>query len=154
VTQTSQRSGIERFLADGSLRVPALVPPALLADIDALMRSRAERVMQALGDRPIGIGSLERVPFLPEVPTLAETLPGFEVVSLNTLFVPSRTPPEIIARIQQDCVAAMAQPDVAARLNDLGVQVVGNTPAQLAALIQAEIPRMAGVLQRAGLRAQ
>jgi tripartite-type tricarboxylate transporter receptor subunit TctC len=59
-----------------------------------------------------------------------------------------------VARIQRDCVAAMAQPDVAARLNDLGVQVVGNTPAQLAALIQAEIPRMAGVLQRAGLRAQ
>ena len=57
MTQTSQRSGIERFLADGTLRVPALVPPALLADIDTLMRSRAARVMQALGDRPIGIGS-------------------------------------------------------------------------------------------------
>ena len=48
---------LARFLSDGTVRVPGLVPPALLGGIDALMRGRAARVMQALGERPIGIGS-------------------------------------------------------------------------------------------------
>ena len=111
-----------------------------------------------LGDgsfRALGVSSPERVPALPDIPTIAEQgFPGFDAVAWLGLFARAGTPPELVARIQRDCVAAMAQPDVAARLSDLGVQVVGNTPAQLAALIQAEIPRMAGVLQRAGLRAQ
>jgi ectoine hydroxylase-related dioxygenase (phytanoyl-CoA dioxygenase family) len=50
-------SDLQLLLADGGLRVPGLVPPQLLADINALMRSRAERVMHALGGRSIGIGS-------------------------------------------------------------------------------------------------
>jgi tripartite-type tricarboxylate transporter receptor subunit TctC len=105
--------------------------------------------------RALGVSSPERVPALPDIPTIAEQgFPGFDAVAWLGLFARAGTPPELVARIQRDCVAAMAQPDVAARLSDLGVQVVGNTPAQLAALIQAEIPRMAGVLQRAGLRAQ
>lgn len=53
------RTPMERLLADGALRVPGLVPPDLLARIDARMRERAAQVMQALGDRPIGIGSRE-----------------------------------------------------------------------------------------------
>jgi len=105
--------------------------------------------------RALGVSSPERVPALPDIPTIAEQgFSGFDAVAWLGLFARAGTPADIIARIQRDCVAAMAQPDVAARLSDLGVQVVGNTPAQLAALIQAEIPRMAGVLQRAGLRAQ
>ncbi len=52
-------AALKAFLADGALRVPGLVPPALLAAINALMRERAARVMQALGDKPIGIGSRE-----------------------------------------------------------------------------------------------
>ncbi len=111
-----------------------------------------------LGDgsfRALGVSSPERVPALPDIPTIAEQgFPGFDAVAWLGLFARAGTPPELVARIQRDCVAAMGQPDIAARLTDLGVQVVGNTPAQLAALIQTEIPRMAGVLQRAGLRAQ
>ncbi len=105
--------------------------------------------------RALGVSSPERVPAVPEIPTIAEQgFAGFDAVAWLGLFARAGTPAEVVARIQRDCVAAMAQPDVAARLNDLGVQVVGNTPEQLATLIRAEIPRMASVLQRAGLRAQ
>lgn len=111
-----------------------------------------------LGDgslRALGVSSPERVPTVPHIPTIAEQgFAGFDAVAWLGLFARAGTPPEIVARIQSDCVAAMAQPGVVLRLADLGVQVLGNTPAQFAALIQSEIPRMAGVLQRAGLRAQ
>lgn len=104
--------------------------------------------------RALGVSSPERVPAVPEIPTIAEQgFPGFDAVAWLGLFARAGTPGEVVTRIQADCVAAMAQPDVAARLADLGVQVVGNTPDQLATLVRNEIPRMAAVLQRAGLRA-
>ena len=103
--------------------------------------------------RALGVSSPESIPTLPDIPTIAEQgFPGFNAVAWLGLFGRAGTPPDIIARIQRDAVAAMAQPDVAPRLQDLGVQVVGNTPEELATLMRSEIPRMAGVLQRAGLR--
>ena len=105
--------------------------------------------------RALGVSSPERVPAVPDIPTIAEQgFPGFDAVAWLGLFARAGTAAEVVARIQADCIAAMAQPDVAARLADLGVQVTGTTPEQLATLVRAEIPRMAAVLQRAGLRAQ
>lgn len=105
--------------------------------------------------RALGVSSPERIPSLPEIPTIAEQgFPGFNAVAWLGLIARAGTPADVLARIQRDMAAAMAQPDVAARLSDLGVQLVGSTPEQFAALIRSEIPRMAGVLERAGLRAQ
>ena len=103
--------------------------------------------------RALGVSSPERIPTLPDIPTIAEQgYPGFNATAWLGLFGRAGTPPEIIARIRRDAVAAMAQPDVAPRLTELGIQVVGNTPEELATLMRREIPRMAQVLERAGLR--
>lgn len=57
-----------------------------------------------------------------------------------------------VARVNRDVLAALAEPDMRARLTDLGVDIVGSTPDEFRALIEREIPRMAGVLGRAGIR--
>ena len=103
--------------------------------------------------RPIGIGSLERVPFLPEVPTLAETLPGFEVVSLNTIFVPSRTPAEIIARLNQAAQVVMRRPEMQQAMTAQGfLAAPPMNPAETAARFNATAARLATVIREAKLR--
>lgn len=111
-----------------------------------------------LGDgsfRALGVSSAQRISTLPNIPTIAEQgYPGFDAVAWLGLFARAGTPADVVARVQRDMAAAMAHPEVAPRLADLGLQVVNNTPEQFAALIRSETPRMAGVLQRAGLRAE
>ena len=105
--------------------------------------------------KALAVTAPKPLPSFKDVPSVVDQgYPALAVADWVGFLMRQGTPPEIVARIQSDCVAAMAQPGVVLRLADLGVQVVGNTPAQFAALIQSEIPRMAGVLQRAGLRAQ
>jgi len=105
--------------------------------------------------RALGVSSPERVPAAPQIPTIAEQgFPGFDAVAWLGVVVRAGTPPELVARLNRDILAAMAQPDVVTRTTEFGIQPVGSSPEQFAALIRAEIPRMAGVLQRAGLRAQ
>jgi len=105
--------------------------------------------------RPIAVTSLDRVPVLPEIPTIAESgFPGFEAVAWFGLIAPARTPPEIVARVHQDAVAALAQPAMRDRLDEMGLVAVGNTPAEFATLVPQEIERMQGVLAPLGLRAR
>jgi tripartite-type tricarboxylate transporter receptor subunit TctC len=103
--------------------------------------------------RPIAVSSARRMSALPDLPTVAETgLAGFEAQAWLAIFAPGNTPAPIVARIHRDLVAAMAQPDVRARMADLGIEPVGSTPEALRDHVAREIPRMAGVLQRAGIK--
>jgi len=114
-----------------------------------LDRARAGQV------RAIAFTSTDRAPSLPDVPTVAESgFPGFEAAAWFGLIAPARTPPAIVAQIQRDAVAALAEPALRARYEDLGLLIVGNTPAEFAALLPAEIARMAAVLEPLGLRAR
>jgi tripartite-type tricarboxylate transporter receptor subunit TctC len=103
--------------------------------------------------RGLAVSSAARMSTLPDMPTVAELgLPGFDATAWLGLFAPAGTPEPVINRINADVSAALNQAEVRARLVDLGVELVASTPAQLGALMRAEIPRMAGVLQRAGIR--
>ncbi len=103
--------------------------------------------------RPIGIGSLERVAFLPEVPTVAETLPGFEVVSLNTLFVPRRTPEAVIQRLNQASQAVMRLPAMQQAMAAQGfLAAPPMDPAETAARFNATAGKLATVIREARLR--
>jgi len=68
------------------------------------------------------------------------------------VLAPASMPAANVARVNRDVVAALAEPEMRARLVDLGVELVGSTPDEFRALIEREIPRMAGVLSRAGIR--
>lgn len=105
--------------------------------------------------RAIAVTSRDRAPALPTVPTVAESgFPGFESAAWFALVAPARTPAEVVARVQRDAVAALESPALRERLEAMALVRVGSGTAEFAALIPAEIDRMAGVLQALGLHAR
>jgi tripartite-type tricarboxylate transporter receptor subunit TctC len=102
--------------------------------------------------RGLAVTTAQRVPAAAEFPTLAEAgLPGFEVAGWFGFFVPARTPPEITAKIHRDTVAALADPGLRGRLEDLGIVVIGSTPAELAAFLKTEMDKWGPVIKEAGI---
>jgi tripartite-type tricarboxylate transporter receptor subunit TctC len=103
--------------------------------------------------RAIAVAANKRLAQLPDVPTMAEAgLPNFEVSSWNGLFAPAKTPPEIIARLHDAAVKALAAPDVREKLTAQGAEPVGSTPEQFRAYIKAEIDKWGPVARASGAR--
>lgn len=100
--------------------------------------------------RGLAVTTKERAPSVPDMPTIAETLPGYETYTWNAFFAPAGTPNEIIMRLNAAALAALADPDVAAKLKDLSVTVVGSTPEQLAIHVKAEHAKWAPVVKASG----
>jgi tripartite-type tricarboxylate transporter receptor subunit TctC len=103
--------------------------------------------------RALGVTTATRVAAAPEIPTIAESgIPGYDTSSWFAFFVPAKTPPEIIAKMHADTVAALAEPQIRAKLDALGVIVVGSTPQQLGAHLKAEMERWAPVIKAANIK--
>ena len=103
--------------------------------------------------RALGISSLQRNPALPAVPTVAETLPGFEAVGHLGFYAPARTPPEVIARLNAELQKAVVQPDARERFAAAGVEPGTSSPEDMGAIIRNEIDKWAKVIRDAGIRA-
>jgi tripartite-type tricarboxylate transporter receptor subunit TctC len=104
--------------------------------------------------RALAVTSAERSRMLPEVPTVAESgYPGFENAGWFGLVAPAGTPSAVIDKVQRDTVAVLAMPDVVQRLQTLGMQGVGNTPAALVRAIDAESRVWAEVVKSRNLKA-
>jgi len=101
--------------------------------------------------KALAVTSPRRWPSAPDIPTVAETVPGFSVDSINGIVVPSATPRELVRRISADFASVLKQPDFKARLNEIGLEPVGNTPEEFDAFIRAEIARWAKVVKTANL---
>ena len=102
--------------------------------------------------RGLAVTTKERAPAIPELPTIAETLPGYETYSWNALFAPAGTPGPIIQRLNEAARAAVEDPEVAARLKDLSATPLGSTPEELAAHVKAELAQWAPVVEASGAR--
>jgi tripartite-type tricarboxylate transporter receptor subunit TctC len=102
--------------------------------------------------RILGVGSLQRSPAAPEIPTVAETVPGFESLSWHGFFAPVKVPPAIVARLHDEAVAALKSPMVSQRFQELGITPVGNTQAEFGAFVAAESARWGEVARRAHIR--
>ena len=86
---------------------------------------------------------------MPDIPTTAEAgFPPMVADNSYALFAPAGTPPPILARLHDATVAALGLPDVGDRLREQGAEVVGNSPAELAAYVAAEIPKWAALHAR------
>lgn len=105
------------------------------------------------GLKPIAIMSAARSPIAPEIPTVAETLPGFTVDSVFGAVVPSGTPRDVVNRISADMNRVLQAQEVRQRMAAIGLTPVGNTPEQFDAYIRAEIPRWAAVVKASGATA-
>jgi tripartite-type tricarboxylate transporter receptor subunit TctC len=100
----------------------------------------------------IAVAAHKRMAQLPNVPTMAEAgLPDFEVSSWNGLFAPAKTPPEIIAKLHQATVKALALPDVREKLAAQGAEGVANTPEEFRAYVRSEIDKWAKVIRASGM---
>ena len=105
--------------------------------------------------RALAVSGNKRSPLVPDLPTLDESgLRGYEIVGWNGLFFPAGTSPAIVKTIHSQTVNMLAQPDVKERLARLGAEAVGNSPAEFAAFIRAEIGKWARIVKQAGLKAQ
>jgi tripartite-type tricarboxylate transporter receptor subunit TctC len=105
--------------------------------------------------RALGVTSLKRSPTLPDVPTVSEAgVPGFDVAGFYAFFAPARTPPHIIAKFHADTVAALADPVIRQRLDQLGVGVVGSTPGELGAFLKSEMDKWAPIIKDAGIKVE
>jgi tripartite-type tricarboxylate transporter receptor subunit TctC len=102
--------------------------------------------------RALGVTSKQRSAQLPDVPAVAETLPGFENLGWFGLVAPTGTPKAVIAKVHRDAVAVLKSPDVKKRFEDLGMVPVGNTPAEFAKAIQAESGHWARVIKERKLQ--
>lgn len=88
----------------------------------------------------------------PGVQTVSQTLPGFEVLSINGIVVAGGTPRELVRRINADFRKLLQDPEVKQRLQELGIDVVGNSPEEFGAFIRSEIERWTRVAKAANVR--
>jgi tripartite-type tricarboxylate transporter receptor subunit TctC len=104
--------------------------------------------------RGLAVTTKDRVPVVPEIPTIGETVPGFDVVSWFAFWLPARTPPDIVAKLNADTNAALVFPSVKSRFEDLGAVPKGSTQAELAAFLQSEIAKWGPVIQTAQIKVE
>lgn len=99
--------------------------------------------------RALGVTTAQRAASFPDVPTISETLPGYETYSWNALFAPAGTPAEAIEALNAAARTAMADPAVAARMAEFSATIVGSTPEELAAHVKAEMAKWEPVVRDA-----
>jgi tripartite-type tricarboxylate transporter receptor subunit TctC len=100
----------------------------------------------------IAVGTERRMTSLPEVPTIAETLPGFVSSAWFAVVAPPKTPQGIAAKINADIDEALRQPDIVKRLADLSAEPLGGTTAAAAAFMRQEIERWGAVIKATGIK--
>ncbi|MFM8547769.1 MAG: Bug family tripartite tricarboxylate transporter substrate binding protein [Betaproteobacteria bacterium] len=103
--------------------------------------------------RAVAVTTLKRSASAPDIPTVAETIPGFEAVTWFAMFAPAATPKPIVDRIQQEVVRVFKLPEVQDRLRTLGLDAVLSSPEDLATYQQAEIRKWSDVVRKSGARA-
>jgi tripartite-type tricarboxylate transporter receptor subunit TctC len=104
--------------------------------------------------RGLGVTSPKRSPSFPDLPAIAETVPGYEVINWFGLLAPAGTPKAIVARINKELNAALASPDMRSRIAAQGADVAGGTPEEFARLIQSDLAKWAKVVKESGARAE
>jgi tripartite-type tricarboxylate transporter receptor subunit TctC len=102
--------------------------------------------------KALGVTSPKRAKALPNVPAIAETLPGFDIRAWYGFMAPVGTPREIVKKIHDDSVAVIKRADFLERLDRDGIEPVANTPEEFAAQIKADIAKMGKIVRAAGAK--
>jgi tripartite-type tricarboxylate transporter receptor subunit TctC len=103
--------------------------------------------------RALGVSSAKRHPLVPDVPAIAETVPGFDVTVWHGLCAPAAVPKIVIARLNADVTKALSHPEVQRRLSDNGVDATATSPEQFAAFIKSETAKWAKAVRESGATA-
>ena len=128
-------------LMSGQLQL--MFPP--VGPVDAHIKSGRLRALAVTSAQPSAL--------VPGLPTLAASgLPGYEVVALNGIFAPGKTPAAIVNRLNQEMVRVLTRADVKEKFLSTGQEIVGSSPEEFAAAIKSDMARMGKVIRDAGIR--
>jgi tripartite-type tricarboxylate transporter receptor subunit TctC len=100
----------------------------------------------------LGVTSTKRLPAYPDVPTIGESLPGYESSAWFGLFGPARMSPDLVRRLADAARVAVQSPEVKRRIENEGASPVGNSPEEFARFVESEILRWRVVVQYAGAK--
>ncbi len=104
--------------------------------------------------RVLGVTTAKRSPYLPEVPAIGETVPGYEATQWFGFLTTAGTPQAVQDRLSQEGIRALRAPDVAKHMANEGAEIVANTPAQFAVYIKSETEKWGRVIKAAGIKPQ
>jgi tripartite-type tricarboxylate transporter receptor subunit TctC len=160
---TSQHLGGELFkymtktdIQPVAYRGSTAIMPDLLAGRVSMCFCNVVNVMPLAREgklRIFAVTSKKRSAAAPDLPTMIEAgFPGFEAVPWFGLMAPAGTSPEIVDKLHRETVKILTMPDVRKKLEELGLDVVGNTPKEFAELIKTEIPQWGTIIKAAGIK--
>ena len=160
---TSQHLGAELFkymahvdIAPVAYRGTTAVMPDLLANRITMSFANIVNVMPLAREgklRALAITSIKRSALAPDLPTMAESgFPGFEAVPWFGLLAPTGTPGDVLDKLHGETVKTLAMPAVRRKFDELGLEPVGNTPAEFAEVIKKETPEWTKVIRDAGIK--
>ena len=104
--------------------------------------------------RPLGVTTTTRLDVLPDVPTVADFVPGYEASGFAGVGAPKGTPPEIIQMLNKELNAGLADPKIKARIVELGGTVLGGSPAEFGTILTDAIDKWAKVIKFAGIKVE
>jgi tripartite-type tricarboxylate transporter receptor subunit TctC len=127
----------------------------------ALVAGEADLMFTALGSvaphmksgrlRALAVATLKPSALVPELPTVAATVPGYEARSIIGIFAPAKTPAAIVNQLQQEIARGINRPEVKEMFTNAGVEVVAGTPEEFTAVIKADMARLGKVIRDAGI---
>jgi tripartite-type tricarboxylate transporter receptor subunit TctC len=102
--------------------------------------------------RALGVTSAKRSALVPDVPTIAESVPGYEFIGWYSLAAPAKTPAAVIAKVNAEVVSALKTPEFRERFSSLGAEPLSSTQQELAAFIQEQTKKMAAAVKASGAK--
>lgn len=102
--------------------------------------------------KALGVTSAKRTPLVPDLPTIAETVPGYEFIGWYGLVAPAKTPPHIIAKLNAEVVKALKTPEFQERLSALGAEPIGTSAQELGTFTREQIAKMGKAVKQSGAR--
>jgi tripartite-type tricarboxylate transporter receptor subunit TctC len=121
--------------------------PMMFASLAAVMPHRDAGKVKVLA-----VIERERYALLRDIPTIGETVPGFELSSWLGFFAPAGTPEPIVEKLNRAIVAAMRTDDVRGKLDPQGLEIIGSTPAEFAAVIRQDLDRRREIIRVGGIQ--
>ena len=102
--------------------------------------------------RGLGVTLGKRLDTLPDVPAIGEVVPGYVGDAWHGLFAPAGTPPAVVDKLAADFAKVLAQPDVRKKLADIGLEAIGNSPAEFAAIVRNDYEKWGRVIRDANIK--
>ncbi len=134
----------------GAPAYPDLISGRIELQIDPMQASMQN--IESKQVKALAIASPQRAPNAPSIPTVAETLPGFNVMSISGLVVPAATPRDIVRKISADVRKALESPELKTRMAALGMDPAPTTPEAFDGFIRSEIAKWADVVKSSGMK--